>query len=271
MRIQTWNWLAAAIHAASAIGIGVYFLVNKGNINFNTDLYTFDVDLNADNPSESNVSAKKSLTITGTLLKILVVVYFAFTAFFHVLYATDCFGTGAYTRALGSRNNYFRWIEYAISSTIMTFLLAIICGVKSVEAVILLVVMNIGMILTGQIIEAASGINAKQIKIVATIIGWVLLAGIVLILILSFFSSLADGKRNDFKVPTWVYFIIFPLILWYASFGVVSLLSAFGRRQDVVQYMKYEKAYILLSLISKVNLGYVIAFGLTRPKAEKNE
>ncbi len=271
MRIETWNWIAAVIHAASAIGIGIYFLVEKGTVNFNTDLYTYDLNLNADDPAASEVTAKKSVTITGTLLKILVVVYFAFTAFFHVLYATDCFGTGAYSRALGARNNYFRWIEYAISSTIMTFLLAIICGVKDVNTVILLVVMNVGMILCGQIVEAASGPNAKNIKIIATLIGWILLAGIALVLLLAFFSGLADGKRNDFKVPTWVYFLIFPLLIWYASFGVVALLAAFNSKQTATQYLKYEKAYIILSLISKINLGYVVAFGLTRPKAEKND
>jgi hypothetical protein len=271
MRIQTWNWLAAGIHGASAIGLGIYFLLKKGNVNFNTDLYTYDVNLNSEDPDNSVVTAKKAVNISDILLKILVIVYFAFTTFFHVLYATDCFGTGAYTRALANRNNYFRWIEYAISSTIMTFLIAIVCGVKDLDAIILLVVMNIGMILTGQIVEAASGPNAKNIKIIATVIGWVLLAGIIFVFFRSFFAALADAKQNNYKVPTFVYYIIFPLVLWYASFGFVALWAAFGKDQSVAKYLKVEKAYIFLSLFSKLNLGYVLAFGLTRPKNEKNE
>lgn len=269
MKIETWNWIAAVAHGASAVGLGIYFLVKKGSINFNTDLYTYDIDLNEEDPDNSVLTAKKAVSISDVLLKILVIVYFAFTTFFHVLYATDCFRTGAYTRALANRNNYFRWIEYAISSTIMTFLIAIVCGVKDLDAVILLVVMNIGMILCGQIVEAASGPNEKNIKVVATAIGWILLAGIAFVLFRCFFAALADGKENGFKVPTFVYFIIFPLILWYASFGFVSLWQAFGKDKSIAKYLKVEKAYIFLSLFSKINLGYVIAFGLTRPKAEK--
>jgi hypothetical protein len=271
MNLKTWNWIAAAAHGASAVGLGIYFLVKKGSVNFNTDLYTYDLDLNADDPDNSIVTAKKAVSISDVLMKILVIIYFAFTTFFHILYATDCFGTGAYTRAVSNQNNYFRWIEYAISSTIMTFLLAIICGVKDLDAVILLVVMNIGMILCGQIVEAASGANAYNIKVIATIIGWVLLAGIAFVLFRNFFSALADGKRNGFKVPTWIYFLIFPLIAWYGSFGIVSLWQAFGKDRSIAKYIKVEKAYIFLSLFSKINLGYVLAFGLTRPKAEKDE
>jgi hypothetical protein len=269
MKLKTWNWLAAAANGASAIGLGIYFLLKKGDINFNTDLYKTNIVIpNTDEPTDIKLTAEKALTITGTLLKILVVVYFAFTAFFHILYATDCFGTGAYTRALNNKNNYFRWIEYAISSTIMTFLIAIVCGVKVLDTVILLLFMNVGMILCGQIIEAASGVNAYNIKVVATLIGWILLVGIAVILFISFFNALQDGKENGYKVPTYVYFIIFPLIAWYASFGFVSLWGAFGKNQSVEKYIKVEKAYIFLSLFSKINLGYVIAFGLTRPKAE---
>lgn len=271
MKLSTWNWTAAGAQAASAVGIGIYFLLKKGSVNFNTDLYNFHQQLNNENPEDSIITATKALSISALVLKILVVVYFAFTAFFHILYATDCFGTGAYTRAISNQNNYFRWIEYGISSTIMTFLIAIICGVKSLDAVILLLIMNVAMIACGQISEAASGPNAKGIKIVATGIGWVLLLGIGIILFKSFFTGLADGNANGYKIPTFVYLIIFPLFIWYASFGFVALWQAFGKNHTVAQYIKIEKAYIVLSLFSKINLGYVIAFGLTRPKAETKD
>jgi hypothetical protein len=113
MNLKTWNWIAAGVHGASAIGLGIYFLVKKGNVNFNTDLYTYDVDLNADDPDNSVVTAKKAVSISDVLMKILVIVYFAFTTFFHILYATDYFVTGDYTRAVANQNNYFRWnIEF---------------------------------------------------------------------------------------------------------------------------------------------------------------
>ena len=35
-------------------------------------------------------------------------------------------------------------------------------------------------------------------------------------------------------------------------------------------YIKFEKWYIYLSFLSKLNLGVFVAFGLTRPKNEKD-
>jgi len=270
MNLKTLNWLAAGANGAVGVALGIYFLVKKGTVNFNTDLYNLHIALNADNPEDSVITATKAVNVTDLALKILVLVYFAFTVFFHVLYATDAFGTGAYSRAIFNQNNYFRWIEYAISSTIMTFLVAIVCGVKELNTVILLLVMNIGMILCGQIVEAAGGPNANNIRIIGTLIGWILLLGIFGVLFKTFFMTLQDGKDNDFKIPTFVYFVIFPLFFWYAMFGAVSLYQAFGNRKDVQRYIRCEKLYILLSFLSKINLGIFVGYGLTRPKAETN-
>jgi hypothetical protein len=266
MKLSTWNWIAAGVHGFSAIVLSIYFLAEKGNINFNTDLYDFRIKLKENEPENSEISAKKATRVTLTTLKTLLIVYFLFTTFFHILYATDCFKTGAYSRALASQNNYFRWVEYAISSTIMTFLIAIITGTKCFDVVLLLIFMNICMIATGQIVEASKSFSDV---IIALSIGWFLLVGIVTVFFKSFFTALQDGKDNDFKIPSWVYFVIFPLVLWYASFGFVSLWQVFGKYTPQ-RYLTIEKAYIVLSLISKVNLGYVIAFGLSRPKADKN-
>ena len=265
-KLSTWNWIAAIAHGISAIALGIYFLAKKGGINFNTDLYDIRIKLNQDSPENSELFAKRAFIVSDTLLKAIVIVYFLFTTFFHVLYATDCFGTGAYTKSIKMKNNYFRWIEYAISSTIMTFLIAIICGVKSLDTVVLLIYMNIGMIACGQIVEASTN---TSVKIIALLIGWILLAGIVTIFFKSFFTALEDGKNNGYKIPSWVYFIIFPLILWYSSFGFVNIWQAFfpGKRN----YEFFERIYIFLSLVSKFNLGFFLAFGLTRPKARKNK
>jgi hypothetical protein len=265
MKLTTWNWIAAFTHTAITVGLIIYFSIKTGTINFNTVLYRFKVLFNYENLNDSPVEAVKIWDIRASFLKMLVVVFFLFTALFHIIYASDVFGTGIYTQMITNSNNYIRWIEYAISSTIMTFLIAIVSGVKSFEVVVLLLLMNVAMILCGQVIEASYSFN---VKFIATLIGWILLGGIVLIFFSSFFITLNEAKQQGFSVPSWVYAIIFPLVLWYSSFGIVSLLQAF-RNRTPKNYTKYEKAYIMLSLFSKVNLGIAIAFGLTRPPPEK--
>lgn len=273
MKLSTLNWLAGGANAAALIGLGIYFLVKKGGVNFNTTLYNLHItDFNTENPNSSTVTATPALDVTGVALKIIVLVYFLFTVLFHIFYASDFFKTGAYTKAVANRNNYFRWLEYAISSTLMTFLIAVVVGVKSLDAVILLVVMNVGMILCGQISESAITMqNGKSIAVLAVAIGWILLLGIVGIFFKNFFMALADANNNGFEVPWFVYTIIFSLVAFYSAFGFVNLWWIFGSDHSVAKYIKIEKAYITLSFLSKLTLGVFIGYGLTRPPPEKKD
>lgn len=263
MNLKTLNWSAAIAQGLTGLGILIYFLVKKGNINYNTALYQYDIDVNQEDPVASIVKAVLVWNVTGTLMKVLVIVYFMFTCFFHILYATDCFGTGKYSQALANGNNYFRWIEYAISSTIMTFLILIITGVKDFDLVIFTLIINIAMIMCGQIVEAAKD---KKVKYVALAVGFICLLGISYVILRTFFTRLIQANKYGFKIPGYVYAIVFPLIAWYASFGIVSLLQVIKGGN----YLTYEKWYIFLSFLSKLNLGVFVAFGLTRPKNEKD-
>lgn len=264
MNLTKLNWIAAIAQGGTGLGLLIYFLIKKGDIQFNTALYKYDVELNTENPNNSIVKASEVVNVSSFFMKSLVIIYFMFTCFFHILYATDCFGTGAYSRAIANQNNYFRWIEYAISSTIMTFLILISTGVKDFDLVIFAIIVNIGMILCGQIVEAATD---KKVKYVALAIGFILLLGISYIILMTFFTRLSQAKKYGFKIPTFVYFIVFPLVLWYASFGFVALYQVIKGGN----YEKYEKWYIYLSFLSKLNLGLAIGVGLTRPAPEKND
>lgn len=271
MNLKTWNILAAIANGAALIGLGIYFLVVKKSITFNTTLYNIHItNFNDTSPNESTVVATPALVISELALKIIVLVYFAFTVFFHIFYATDGFGTGSYTRGIASMSNSTRWLEYLASSSLMTFLISIVVGVKSLDTVILLVVMNVGMILTGWIIEHSLTVpNGKSIAVMATIIGWILFAGIVAIFFKSFYMGLSDASNNGYSIPGFVYVIVIALVIWYAAFGCVSLYWLLTKNRTIQNYIRVEKMYILLSFFSKINLGVALGIGLTRDAPEK--
>jgi len=83
----------------------------------------------------------------------------------------------------------------------------------------------------------------------------------------NFFYNLSQAKNFDYKVPFYVYAIVFLLFIWYLQFGIVAVLNM----KNPGNYLKYEKYYIWLSFLSKASLGFFIAFGLTRPVPEKNK
>lgn len=272
MNLKTLNITAAVVHALILIGLLIWFIVREGTTNFNTQLFKYSYDpfdadfpqVDDNNPDSTKVVATKMVTLSDWTLKTLVLVYFGFTVFFHIFYATDGFGTGEYSKMIQNGNNWVRWIEYGISSTIMTFLVLIVTGVKDFDAVVLAVVANIAMIMTGQIVEAA---KEMSVKIVGLVIGFLLLVVIFAIIFRNFFYNLSQAKKYDYKVPFYVYAIVFLLFLWYVQFGIVAILNV----KNPGNYIKYEKYYIWLSFLSKASLGFFIGFGLTRPKPEKNK
>ncbi|HPM51197.1 MAG TPA: heliorhodopsin HeR, partial [Rhodoglobus sp.] len=62
-----------------------------------------------------------------------VVAFLALSALFHFLISSPAF-FGRYSAGLRQQHNYFRWVEYALSSSIMIWLIAQTTGITDVAA-----------------------------------------------------------------------------------------------------------------------------------------
>lgn len=81
-----------------------------------------------------------------------VVVFLALSAFFHFLISSPAF-FGRYKRGLENNRNYFRWVEYSLSSSIMIWLILAINGVTDVGALFAVFAANAAMIFFGALQE----------------------------------------------------------------------------------------------------------------------
>jgi hypothetical protein len=70
--------------------------------------------------------------IYSSNIPILILVFFLFTSFFHLLYGTDFFGRGTYTKFLQQGWNPVRWLEYGISAGIMIYIISLLSGIRDV-------------------------------------------------------------------------------------------------------------------------------------------
>ena len=75
------------------------------------------------------------ITLLNTPVGIGVALFLGLSAFFHFLVASPKFFP-RYSVGLAQNRNYFRWVEYSISSSVMIVLIAQICGVSDVVAII---------------------------------------------------------------------------------------------------------------------------------------
>jgi hypothetical protein len=191
------------------------------------------------------------VTLLNTPVGLAVAIFLGLSAFFHFLVASPRF-FARYAAGLAAHRNYFRWVEYSISSSVMIVLIAQICGVSDVVAIISLFGVNASMILFGWLQEKYEQPGNG---------GWLpfifdCIAGLVPWLALLFYV-LAIGGPGDTKAPAFVYGIVISLFVLFNTFAVVQYLQykKVGKWSD---YLRGEKTYITLSLVAKSALAWQI-------------
>ena len=289
------NLYAAILHYSLAIGFSAYF-INLNNKYPNNDavegielsvrdhsirLYQRNTCIANEGPCDASgnqLTAQWISSNTGSInvkgLQTMLVSFFLITGTFHLGYymtngeddGTDSIGS-AYTRAIGNQNNYFRWIEYSITSTLMLYIIALTSGVKETSVYMSLFSMNVAMIYTGQLVEVAvrDGGDWKT----PMILGFLLLFSEFAVIARTFWtrlgqvnSFLADNTSNALTsgqtIPGWLNAMIIILFLFFSCFGFISLYGAYNNSQ----YESIEKAYLVASFAAKATLGGFVAYGL---------
>lgn len=168
----------------------------------------------------------------------------------HLLTATAARRT--YERDLRAGINRFRWMEYAVSATIMVVLIALYSGVVDIAALIGIIGANVAMILFGWLQESANppGSATRTMKpfwfgCVAGAAPWIAIG----------FNIVAAEE-----VPGFVVGIFVSLFVFFNSFA----LNQWLQYREVGPWRSYafgEKAYLVLSLVAKSALAWQIFGG----------
>jgi hypothetical protein len=157
---------------------------------------------------------------------------------------------------LKNKVNYVRWIEFSLSSSVMLWMLAMLCGVTELRSLISLMIMNVTLMMLGWMIEKRKAEGASRREIISLlVIAWGVFAAQWVQLTMSFFTIVADGTT---KPPDIVYSIIGIQFALFSSFGILQVLYCF----DVIGFPNYEAGFIGLSLGSKSLLSWLVYGGV---------
>jgi hypothetical protein len=162
-----------------------------------------------------------------------------------------------YVRNLKRRINYLRWYEYALSSSLMIVVIALLSGVLDLPSLVLLFALNATMIFFGLMMEIHNQ-TTERTNWTAFILGsW---AGLVPWIIIGWYFG---GAAVNTSVPTFVYGIIISLFVFYNVFPINMFLQykRVGKWRD---YLYGERVYILLSLTAKTALAWQVFGGTLR-------
>ncbi len=163
-----------------------------------------------------------------------------------------------YNKSLERKINYFRWYEYALSSSVMIVLIAMFFGVYDLGSLILIFGLNATMNLMGLMMELHNQTTEKtrwtafNIGVFAGVIPW--------IIILMYFLGSGEFER----IPGFVYAILISYFVLFNLFPVNMVLQYRGKGRWK-NYLFGERGYIVLSLVAKSLLAWLVFAGTMQP------
>jgi phage-related protein len=296
--LPTLNLTAALLHYGLAIGFAYYYdYLNKKYANepvngIETTVRQHELLITAEDVSGATITSEwvsaPQYTFDVKNIQAMIISFFVITGTFHLFYyytnndlalddkgnVTNASFGNTYTQVIHHSNNYFRWIEYSITSTLMLYIIAYSSGVKDIEVYNLIWATNISMIATGQLVETAVRDGGDWYTPMIT--GFILMIAEFI----SIFRALQKrfAEINNFidthpvlsegiTIPSWLSYLGIIIFIFFSSFGFISLWGAYsGASYESVEYL-----YIIFSFAAKAILGLFMAYGLSQRQQPRDE
>lgn len=188
-----------------------------------------------------------------------VAVFLFMSAIAHALVAWPL--RGWYERRLSTGIQPMRWIEYALSSSVMIVVIATLSGIQEIGTLVAIFGINAAMNLFGWSMESANQGRARTqwnhyvFGVIAGIVPWIVIGT-------ALWSAATEPGAAS--IPGFVIAIFVSLFLAFNVFAITMILQygKIGRWRD---YLVGEKTYMFMSLFAKTLLAWQVFFGTLAP------
>lgn len=246
--LRRFNLIMAAVHFAQAVSVLV--LSRDFRLPLTASYLRFDPATTSLEPAIATVA---EASLAG-----LIVAFFLVSSMAHLFIATVY--RRRYERDLLRGLNVARWVEYAISASVMIVAIAMLVGIYDIGALLMLFSLVALMNLLGLVMEVHNQTTPRTdwlsfwIGTLAGIVPWAAIA-------ISFWASSTYGGG---QIPAFVYWIYVSIFLFFSCFAVNMWLQ-YRRIGPWASYLYGERAYIVLSLVAKSALAWQVFAGTLRP------
>ena len=187
-----------------------------------------------------------------------IIAFLLLSAIFHFAIISPFFKK-RYFDGLANTHNYFRWTEYALSSSIMITAIMLLNGFTDYAGLIAVFAVNASMILFGALQEKYEKPgNGKALPFImgcmTGIVPWIVIA----------ISVIRPGYEGAAEIPGFVYGIVATIFIAFNTFGINQALQyrQVGKWKD---YLFGERVYITLSFVAKSLLAWQVFSGAIIP------
>jgi len=238
-KLRKWNIGAGFLHFSSLVA--VVLLSNN-----------FSLPITASYMTGPPGGAKTSpIELFSTNVSYTIALFLGLSALFHFMVASSTFYP-RYAEGLKKNQNIFRWVEYSLSSSIMIFLIAQLNGISDYAALLGIFGVNVSMIWFGWLQEKFTKPGDGQwlpfvFGCFAGIIPWIIFL----------IQLLTPKSPSEVSAPGFVYAIVISLFLFFNCFALVQY-KQYKAKGKWSNYLRGEKAYIILSFVAKSLLAWQI-------------
>ena len=250
-RLRNYNIVAGILHLIHATTFGWFLLQLENQVLFPVKIEYMTGPPGSPLPAES-------VTLFEINLGFGVVAFLAMSAFFHFLISSPWFYP-RYANGLKQSHNYFRWVEYSLSSSVMIWLIAQLTGVNDAAGLIGIFAINASMIMFGAMQEKYE--KPGNGKFLPFVFGS--MTGIVPWIVIGLYT-LQPGSTNAAEVPGFVIGIIISLFVFFNTFAINQALQ-YHQVGKWKSYLQGERTYITLSLVAKSLLAWQVFSGAIIP------
>jgi len=243
-QLQNFNRIAGVFHLVQA---GVMFAI----LNYETSIPVITRFFSETPQGIMPVSE----TLFDFPIALIAPVFLLLSAIAHLLISSP-FYIQRYEQNIAKGINPPRWWEYSISSSLMLVVLLMLGGLIEISTIVFIFTLNFIMNLMGLMMERHNQITEKtswlpfNIGVVAGIVPWIM-GGLYFWVSINNIADSVPGYAQLGFLATFIFFNTFAInmFLQYKKIGAWA------------SYPFGEKAYIVLSLVSKSLLGWVIVLG----------
>jgi len=243
-QLQTFNRIAGLTHLIQ--GVTLFLNLNTGNTNPVITRF-FDETPDGLRPV--------SETLFEFPIALIAPIFLLLSAAAHLLVSSPQY-VRRYETNIQNGINPARWWEYAFSSSLMLVVLLMLGGLIELSTVVFVFTLNFIMNLMGLMMEKYNQLT--------TTTSWLpfnigVLAGIVPWIMGGLYFWVSTNNISD-SIPVYAQFGFLLTFLFFNTFAINMFLQ-YKKIGKWKVYAYGEKAYIVLSLVSKSALGWIIVLG----------
>ena len=256
--LTRYNFIAGLLHLLSAISLTSILVQIKvqGYFPVTADWMQgppgFEPGPNSQWPGPQHV-VLFTINLGGAIIAFLLL-----SAIFHFAIISPFFKK-RYFDGLANTHNYFRWAEYALSSSIMITAIMLLNGFTDFAGLIAVFAVNASMILFGALQEKYEKPgNGKALPFImgcmTGIVPWIIIG----------ISAFRPGYEGDNQIPGFVIGIIVTIFIAFNTFGINQALQ-YRQVSKWKDYLFGERVYITLSFVAKSLLAWQVFSGAIIP------